>query len=98
MKYAFVALALAAAARAQSRSDIPSCALDCLDEAITSKTSCTTTDYTCVCKNFDSIQGSATSCVIKACGADVAVSKFSPHSPLPLGFISRWCFHLYDAN
>lgn len=78
MKYAFVALALAATARAQSRSDIPSCAIDCLDSAITSETSCSTTDYVCVCKNFDSLQGSATSCVVKACGADVAVSKFSP--------------------
>ncbi|KAK7426625.1 hypothetical protein QQZ08_006803 [Neonectria magnoliae] len=78
MKYAFVALALAAAARAQSRDDIPKCALDCLDEGIESETSCSTTDYACVCKDFSKVQTAATSCVIDACGADVAVNDVLP--------------------
>ncbi|KAK7414342.1 hypothetical protein QQX98_006784 [Neonectria punicea] len=78
MKYAFVALALAAAARAQSRDDIPECAIDCLDEGIESETSCSTTDYTCVCKDFSKVQAVATSCVIDACGADVAVNDVLP--------------------
>ncbi|KPM37834.1 hypothetical protein AK830_g8741 [Neonectria ditissima] len=78
MKYAFVALALAATARAQSRDDIPKCALDCLDKGIESETSCSTTDYTCVCKNFSKVQAVATSCVIDACGADVAVNDVLP--------------------
>lgn len=77
MKYSLFALALAASARAQSRSDIPSCALTCLDDAIEKETSCSTTDYSCVCKNFDTIQGEATSCVVDACGSDVAISRSS---------------------
>lgn len=78
MKYAFVSLALAALAQAQTRADIPSCALDCLDNAVKASTNCATTDYACVCAHFDELQGSSTTCVIKACGSDVAINKVLP--------------------
>jgi len=78
MKYSLVALALAAAVHAQTRADIPKCALPCLDDSITANSDCKTTDYTCVCKNFDAIRGAATSCVIDKCGADVALNKVLP--------------------
>ncbi|KAL7942793.1 hypothetical protein V8C42DRAFT_330406 [Trichoderma barbatum] len=78
MKYAFVALALAALAQAQTRADIPSCALPCLDDAVKANTKCETTDYACVCKNFDAVQAQATSCVITKCGTDVAINKVLP--------------------
>ncbi|KAL6863451.1 hypothetical protein ACO1O0_003706 [Amphichorda felina] len=78
MKYAYAALALVAAVHAQTREDIPECALPCLDDAITSETDCKTTDYVCVCKNFDAVQGAATGCVISECGADVAIGEVLP--------------------
>ncbi|KAM5353034.1 hypothetical protein ACJZ2D_017091 [Fusarium nematophilum] len=66
------------AVHAQTLDDIPSCALSCLDGAIKENTSCSTTDYACVCENFDSLQGAASSCVIDACSADVAVNEVLP--------------------
>lgn len=75
MKYALVALALAASVRAQTRDDIPECAIPCIDDAITSETSCDTTDFSCACANIEKIQGAATGCVLSDCGADVALSK-----------------------
>ena len=74
MKYAFAGLALAAIASAQSLSDIPSCALPCIQDAVTSSTSCDVSDFACVCENQSTLTGAATPCVISACGADVGVS------------------------
>lgn len=78
MKYAFALVAAAAFARAQTREDIPECALPCLDKAITDNSDCKTTDYACVCKNFDAIRGSATTCVIDECGPTVALNEVLP--------------------
>ncbi|UKZ83910.1 hypothetical protein TrVFT333_011725 [Trichoderma virens FT-333] len=78
MKYSFVALALAALAQAQTRADIPACALPCLDAAVTANTKCSTSDYVCICKDFDVVQAQATSCVIQKCGTDVAINKVLP--------------------
>ncbi|OAA36161.1 Extracellular membrane protein, 8-cysteine region, CFEM [Beauveria brongniartii RCEF 3172] len=77
MKYAVVATLFALAA-AQTREDIPSCATPCLDDAVKSGTSCSITDYACICPHVTELSGSATGCVIKACGADVAVAKVLP--------------------
>ncbi|EGR44212.1 uncharacterized protein TRIREDRAFT_70840 [Trichoderma reesei QM6a] len=88
MKTAFVALALAALAQAQTRADIPSCALPCLDDAVKANTKCSTTDYACICKNFDAVQGAATGCVISKCGTDVAISMSCP-LPRPVPFDGR---------
>lgn len=74
MKFA-VAAALFTLAVAQTRDDIPSCALPCLDDAVKSSTNCATTDYACICPKINDIQGAAAPCVIKACGTDVAISK-----------------------
>ncbi|KAG5804908.1 hypothetical protein H9Q71_010513 [Fusarium xylarioides] len=78
MKYSFAIAALATAVSAQSLADVPKCAIPCLDDAITSKTDCKTTDLTCVCKNFDEIRSSATGCVITKCGSDVAINEVLP--------------------
>ncbi|KAM3548192.1 hypothetical protein ARSEF4850_009552 [Beauveria asiatica] len=77
MKYAVVATLFALAA-AQTREDIPSCALPCIDSAIRSSTSCSTSDFPCICPHLPDLSGAATSCVIKECGADVAVGKVLP--------------------
>ncbi|KAJ6439368.1 hypothetical protein O9K51_07253 [Purpureocillium lavendulum] len=79
MKYtAVLSLALASLAAAQSRSDIPSCALPCLDDAVKQSSSCATDDFPCICKNFDKIQGAATGCILKDCGQDVALNQVLP--------------------
>ncbi|GJN73946.1 CFEM domain-containing protein [Purpureocillium lilacinum] len=79
MKYtAVLSLALATLAAAQSRSDLPSCALPCLDDAVKESSSCKTDDFACICKNFDKIQGAATGCILKDCGQDVALNKVLP--------------------
>ncbi|KAM3434429.1 hypothetical protein NHJ13734_005999 [Beauveria thailandica] len=77
MKYAVVATLFALAA-AQTREDIPSCATTCLDDAVKSGTSCSTTDYACICPHVTELSGSASGCVIQSCGADVAVGKVLP--------------------
>lgn len=52
MKYTAAILALAAAVvSAQSLSDIPTCAQPCIDDARTKETSCSATDYKCICKS-----------------------------------------------
>ncbi|KAK2601625.1 hypothetical protein QQS21_004860 [Conoideocrella luteorostrata] len=81
MKFSAVAaVAFAALVSAQSKDDIPSCAIPCLDDAVKSKTSCSTTDFACICKkeNFSAIQGAATSCVISKCGPEKAVGEVLP--------------------
>ncbi|KAM5356587.1 hypothetical protein ACJ41O_003233 [Fusarium nematophilum] len=78
MKYSLVAIALAAAAQAQTLADVPECAIPCLDDAISSETSCEKTDLVCVCENFDAIRSKATSCVIDECGSDVAINEVLP--------------------
>jgi hypothetical protein len=73
--------ALAGLAQAQSRSDVPSCALPCLDDAVSKETSCAVDDYACICKgdNFSKVQGDATSCILEKCGQDVALSMTAFH-------------------
>ncbi|RSL67132.1 hypothetical protein BHE90_015830 [Fusarium euwallaceae] len=78
MKFSLAVLALIASVQAQTRSDIPECALPCLDDAIESETDCKTTDYVCVCKNFDDVRSKATTCVIDKCGSDVAINEVLP--------------------
>ncbi|OAQ66283.1 extracellular membrane protein, CFEM domain-containing protein [Pochonia chlamydosporia 170] len=81
MKFvAVAAVAMAALASAQNRNEIPSCALPCLDDSVKKVTSCSTSDFACICKkeNFSKVQGDATSCVISKCGADKAVSEVLP--------------------
>ena len=78
--FAVAAVAMAAMVSAQSRSEIPSCALPCLDDSVKKETSCATDDFKCVCstENFTKVQGDATTCVISKCGQDTALSKSAP--------------------
>ncbi|ORY71392.1 uncharacterized protein BCR38DRAFT_328080, partial [Pseudomassariella vexata] len=78
MKYSFAAAALVAVVSAQSLSDIPSCALPCIDSARTSVTSCAIDDYKCICDSKDALTGAATGCVLEACGAEVAAGQVLP--------------------
>ncbi|KAI1407682.1 hypothetical protein F5Y13DRAFT_124533 [Hypoxylon sp. FL1857] len=78
MKYAIATLALATLVSAQSLSDIPQCALPCIDDARTSSTNCAADDYACICRNKDALTAAATSCVLASCGAEVATSQVLP--------------------
>ncbi|RDL39382.1 uncharacterized protein BP5553_03722 [Venustampulla echinocandica] len=62
-------MALAGFTAAAGLDSIPACAKQCIDDAVTKVTTCTTTDVPCSCKNMDKIQTEATPCVLKACGA-----------------------------
>ncbi|CRK09772.1 hypothetical protein HYQ45_003092 [Verticillium longisporum] len=66
MKYAAAAALLVALARAQDVtsiiSQIPSCALNCLSQGISSA-DCSISDFTCICSKFDSIQASVQPCL-----------------------------------
>ena len=76
MKFtALVSLSLAAMAAAASLNDVPSCARQCLQDAVSQTTSCSDTDINCVCGSFDKVQGAATGCIISKCGTDAALSK-----------------------
>ncbi|KAM3500529.1 hypothetical protein MY10362_006319 [Beauveria mimosiformis] len=77
MKYAVVATLFALAA-AQTAEDIPECARTCLDDAVKNGTSCSTSDFACICPHVTELSGSASGCVITKCGADVAVGKVLP--------------------
>lgn len=75
MKYTVAVAALVALVTAQSTSDIPSCALPCLDDAATAA-GCEKSDVTCLCKNYQNIQGNAATCVIEKCGQEKALRTF----------------------
>lgn len=77
MKFAIVTIACAALVHAQSRDDVPSCALPCLDTAVQQNTSCATDDYACICKDQDAVKSAATDCVVSKCGTNTALSMFS---------------------
>lgn len=79
MKYAAAVLAaVVGLAAAQDLSVIPTCAKKCIDDAVTSKTKCAITDIPCICKEIEPVTAAATSCVLAACGADVALNEVLP--------------------
>lgn len=83
MKYAFTAAALFVLVSAQDLSSIPACAAPCLQSAVSSSTSCSMTDYKCICNDMDAIQGAGSSCVMDKCGAQVAMCMQPPHTLSP---------------
>ncbi|KAI1273850.1 hypothetical protein F5Y07DRAFT_375314 [Xylaria sp. FL0933] len=79
MRYTVAALALAAAGvSAQSLSDIPQCAIPCINDAVASATTCAADDYKCICNNSDALTGASTTCVLGACDEDVALNQVLP--------------------
>ncbi|KAI1767981.1 hypothetical protein GGR53DRAFT_480366 [Hypoxylon sp. FL1150] len=79
MKYTIAAVTvLLTVVSAQSPSDIPRCAVPCIDDARTSNTNCAADDYPCICSNKATLTTAATSCILQACGADVATNQVLP--------------------
>ncbi|KAI0458804.1 NADP-dependent oxidoreductase domain-containing protein [Xylaria acuta] len=63
---------------AQTWNDIPACAQPCILDAVAAVTDCGSTDYECICASRDTVQNEAASCVISACGLDVAINEVIP--------------------
>ncbi|KAI0433150.1 hypothetical protein F5Y09DRAFT_299809 [Xylaria sp. FL1042] len=79
MQFTLAALTtLAIAVSAQSWDDIPACAQPCILDAVAAVTDCSSTDYACICADRDAVQNEAQSCVIAACGLDVALNEVIP--------------------
>lgn len=74
MKVTLLAAGLVATVFAQDLSSIPECARTCLTDAISKDGQCQATDAACVCGRIDQLTTLATSCVLSACGQDVALS------------------------
>ncbi|KAI1424177.1 hypothetical protein F5Y12DRAFT_715530 [Xylaria sp. FL1777] len=79
MQFTLAALAtLAVAVSAQTWNDIPACAQPCILTSVAAVTTCSSTDYQCICDNRDIVQNDAESCVIAECGLDVALNQVLP--------------------
>ncbi|KAH6851356.1 hypothetical protein B0I37DRAFT_133994 [Chaetomium sp. MPI-CAGE-AT-0009] len=75
------AVAVACAASQSLSTYIPNCAVDCLTTAIGTATSCKgPEDLECFCiaDNYRAIYDSAVTCVLQACGSDVAIGEVLP--------------------
>lgn len=77
MKYAFAAAALVAVAAAQS-TEVPSCAVACIDNARASATTCSKEDVACICSNQAALSAAGTPCVLEKCGAEKALNEVLP--------------------
>ncbi|KAK2599225.1 hypothetical protein N8I77_010995 [Diaporthe amygdali] len=78
MKVTLLAAGLVATVFAQDLSSIPECARTCLTDAISKDGQCQATDSACVCGRIDALTTLATSCVLSACGQDVALNQVLP--------------------
>ncbi|KAI3393750.1 hypothetical protein diail_3751 [Diaporthe ilicicola] len=78
MKVTLLAAGLVATVFAQDLSSIPECARTCLTNAISQDGQCQATDSACVCGRIDALTSLATSCVLSACGQDVAINQVLP--------------------
>lgn len=76
MKFTLALATFVVAVYGQSISDIPACAIPCIDAAIAKDTTCSDTDVACVCKSFSAVESDSTACVVADCGADVAISTY----------------------
>lgn len=78
MKSVSLLLAAAALVAAQKAEDyFPECSIDCLEDSVSAVSECTFDDAWCICvqATYEAITAHGTSCVMKECGADVAVGK-----------------------
>ncbi|KAH7309510.1 hypothetical protein B0I35DRAFT_482274 [Stachybotrys elegans] len=75
MKYAFAAIALAAAASAQSLDILPECARACVREVADAQ-NCDATDVSCLCRGIQ--DPSVTDCGLRECGPDQLLGELLP--------------------
>ncbi|KAF3070210.1 hypothetical protein CFAM422_006927 [Trichoderma lentiforme] len=78
MKFTLVLATFAAVVYGQTIGDIPACAQTCIENAVLAAGCSSGTDVACACANFNTVEAGSTSCVIAACGADVAINQVLP--------------------
>lgn len=66
---------------AREETDVPSCSVPCIQNAIEKVTECHVTDYACACKYHSEVTAAATSCVVGSCGLRKAISMNYLSSP-----------------
>ncbi len=76
MKLTVVAIIFAVSAMAQTKHQIPKCAIPCMQRAIKANTKCAFEDFKCICKDRSkAFDHAAIECVIDACGKLQAIRK-----------------------
>ncbi|RFU74302.1 extracellular membrane, cfem domain-containing [Trichoderma arundinaceum] len=63
---------------ARKEPGVPTCAVPCIESAISKTTECEVTDFACACKFQGRINGAASSCVVDSCGLRNALKKVVP--------------------
>ncbi|SPO02442.1 uncharacterized protein DNG_05115 [Cephalotrichum gorgonifer] len=81
MKSITLLITVTAVAAAQKATDyFPECSIDCLEESVSAVSDCSFDDAWCICvqSTYEAITAHGTSCVMQACGSDVAVGEVLP--------------------
>ncbi|KAK3196386.1 hypothetical protein K4F52_000768 [Lecanicillium sp. MT-2017a] len=79
MKFAIIAAVFAVSVMAQTKDQIPKCAIPCMEVAVQANTGCSLEDFKCICeKRSQAFDHSAIVCVTDACGRAEAMSKVLP--------------------
>lgn len=77
MQFTLVLATFAAVVYGQTINGVPACAIPCIESAISSQTSCASTDFACACPSISAVSAAGAPCVVAACGEDVATSEFT---------------------
>ncbi|KAL7944989.1 hypothetical protein V8C42DRAFT_324246 [Trichoderma barbatum] len=76
MQFSLVLATFAAVAYGQING-VPSCAIPCIQSAISSTTTCAATDFACACPKIADVATAGSACVVAACGQDTATQAFA---------------------
>ncbi|KAM6485259.1 hypothetical protein HDV62DRAFT_403982 [Trichoderma sp. SZMC 28011] len=78
MQFTLVLATFTAVVYGQTINGVPACAIPCIEDAISSQTSCAATDFACACPSIDAVSAAGAACVVAACGQDVATNQAFP--------------------
>ncbi|KAF3056807.1 CFEM domain-containing protein [Trichoderma breve] len=78
MQFTLVLATFAAVVYGQTINGVPACAIPCIEDAISSQTSCAATDFACACPSISAVSAAGAPCVVAACGEDVATNQAFP--------------------
>ncbi|EQB56416.1 hypothetical protein GCG54_00005854 [Colletotrichum gloeosporioides] len=80
MKFSAATILAVASLVAAQLDGIPSCAVTCLNNAVTASGKCQAGDVACLCSpaNYQAIVAAGTPCVLASCGAEVAANQVLP--------------------
>ncbi|KAK0762870.1 hypothetical protein N5P37_004392 [Trichoderma harzianum] len=78
MQFTLVLATFATVVYGQTINGVPACAIPCIESAISSQTSCASTDFACACPSISAVSAAGAACVVAACGEDVATNQAFP--------------------